>query len=102
MQSVFSWALKVARKCESKHWHACGADGRSDGRSVYGYVITEFSRMGSLPYFLPMVPLRRASRARAPLKSNSHRYQAAFSTLKLQVSLLRALFDYNSVLLSSW
>ena len=29
------------------HWYACGAD----GRSVYGHVITKFSRMGSLPHF---------------------------------------------------
>ena len=32
----------------SLHWYACGAD----GRSVYGHVITKFSRMGSLPHFL--------------------------------------------------
>ena len=31
------------------------AGGRSVGRSVYGHVITKFSRMGSLPHFLPMV-----------------------------------------------
>ena len=30
------------------HWYACGVD----GRSVYGHVITEFPRMGSLPHFL--------------------------------------------------
>ena len=35
------------------HWYACGADGRSGGRSLYGHVITKFSRMGSLPHFLP-------------------------------------------------
>ena len=29
MQSAPSWAPKVARRCESKHWYACGADGRS-------------------------------------------------------------------------
>ena len=34
MQSAFFWAPKVVRKCESKHWYACGADGRSLGRSV--------------------------------------------------------------------
>ena len=34
------------------HWYACGADGRSGGRSVYGHVITKFSRMGRLPHFL--------------------------------------------------
>ena len=33
------------------HWYACGADGRSGGRSVYGHVITKFSRMGCLPHF---------------------------------------------------
>ena len=33
-QSVFSWAPKVVRKCESKHWFSCGAEGRSLGRSV--------------------------------------------------------------------
>ena len=31
MQSAFSWAPKVARKSESKHWYACGADGRAAG-----------------------------------------------------------------------
>ena len=31
------------------------AVGRSVGRSLYGHVITKFSRMGSLPLFLPMV-----------------------------------------------
>ena len=46
------WTQKVARKCESKHWYACGADRRSGGRSVYGHVITKFSWMGGLPHFL--------------------------------------------------
>ena len=67
VQSAFSWAPKVARKCESKHWYACGADGRSGGRSVYGHVITKFSRMGSLPHFVTHGAPLRASRARAPL-----------------------------------
>ena len=31
VQSAFSWAPKVARKCESKHWYTCGADGRAAG-----------------------------------------------------------------------
>ena len=31
MQSAFSWAPKVARKCESKHWYACGANGWAAG-----------------------------------------------------------------------
>ena len=33
LQLVFSWAPKLARKCESKHWFPCGADGRSGVRS---------------------------------------------------------------------
>ena len=36
---------KLARKCEIKHWYACGTDGRRVGWSVYGHVIAEFSRM---------------------------------------------------------
>ena len=51
------------------HWYACGVDGRSGGRSVYGHVITKFSRMGSLPHFLTHGAPLRASRARAPLQS---------------------------------
>ena len=35
----------LARKCEIKHRYACGADGRKFGLSVYGHMITEFSRM---------------------------------------------------------
>ena len=38
-------APKLARKCEIKHWYACGADRRKVGWSVYGHVIAEFSRM---------------------------------------------------------
>ena len=42
--------------CKSKHWYACGADERSlwraGGQSVYGHVITKFSRMGRLLDFL--------------------------------------------------
>ena len=46
------------------HWYTCGADGRSlgraGGRAVYGHVITNFSRMGSILYFLTHVaPLAR-------------------------------------------
>ena len=53
MQSAFSWAPNVTRKCESKHWYACGADGRSVGRSLgrsVGHVITKFSGMGRFIY----------------------------------------------------
>ena len=49
VQSVFSWAPKVVRKCESKHWFSCGVDrqscGQAVGRSVNGDVITKFSGM---------------------------------------------------------
>ena len=64
MQLVFYWAPKLARKCKSKHWFPCGADGRS-----YGHVITKFSRMGRLPHFLSYgAPSTRALRARVELR----------------------------------
>ena len=44
-------------------------DGRAGGRSVYGHVITKFSRMGSLPHFFTHGAQLRSSRARAPLIS---------------------------------
>ena len=43
-------------------------DGRAGGRSVYGHVITKFSRMASLPHFFTHGAPLRSSRARAPLK----------------------------------
>ena len=50
MQLVFSWAPKLARKCESKHRFPCGSDGRTVVRSVYGHVVTKFSGMGRFPF----------------------------------------------------
>ena len=47
------------------HWYAFGVDGRSLGRSLYGNVITKFSRMGRLLHCFI------ASRPRAPLLSRS-------------------------------
>ena len=47
VQLVFSWAAKLARKCESKHWFPCVCGRTVGGRSVYGHVITKFSGMGS-------------------------------------------------------
>ena len=41
--------------------------GRVGGQSVYGHVITKFSRMGSLPHFFTHGAPLRASRTRAPL-----------------------------------
>ena len=45
-------------------------DGRAVGRSVYGHVITKFSRMGSLPHFFTHGAPLRALRAR-DLRYNS-------------------------------
>ena len=39
VQSVLSWAPKVVRKCESKHWFPCGADGRPLGVRSRDYQI---------------------------------------------------------------
>ena len=51
-QLIKTWVYNIrlqapilARKCEIKHWYACGADGRKVGWSVYGHVIAKFSRM---------------------------------------------------------
>ena len=52
--------------------HVVQTDGRSGGRSVYGHVITKFSRMGSIPHFLTHGAPLRASRARAPLWCTLH------------------------------
>ena len=42
MYNIRLQAPKLARKCEIKHWYACGADGQKGGWSVYGHVIAEF------------------------------------------------------------
>ena len=39
VQSVSSWAPEVVRKCESKHWFPCGADGPSLGVRSRDYQI---------------------------------------------------------------
>ena len=57
VQSAFSWAPKETRKCESKHWYACGADGRSVGRS------RDYQIFWDGYIYLTMVLRRRASRA---------------------------------------
>ena len=44
MYNIRLQAPKLARKCEIKHWYACGANGQKVGWSVYGHVIAEFSR----------------------------------------------------------
>ena len=49
VQYQFSCATKLARKCEIEHWFPCGADGRTEGRAVYGRVITKFSGMDRFP-----------------------------------------------------
>ena len=71
MQSVSSWApkWKVVRKCESKHWLSCGADGRRAGGSVYGHVITKFSGMGRFTKLWGYAHAR-ASRARGSSATN--------------------------------
>ena len=45
MYNIRLQAPKLARKCNIKHWYACGADEQKVGWSVYGHVIAEFSRM---------------------------------------------------------
>ena len=57
-----TWALKVVRKCEIKHWFPCGADGRSFGWSVYSHMIAKFSGMDR--FFYAWCYAARALRAR--------------------------------------
>ena len=84
MQLVFSWAPKLARKCESEHWFPCGAD----GRSAYGHVITKFSRMGRLPHFLSYgAPSARALRARAELRYKIKSIPVRISNVELMNTL---------------
>ena len=45
MYNIRLQAPKLARKCEIKHWYACGANGRKVGWLVYSHVIVEFSKM---------------------------------------------------------
>ena len=67
--------------------------GRAVGRSVYGHVITKFSRMGSLPHFLthgvPQAPFARQSSARnSSVKIWSNKFQMVMiSYSKLYASL---------------
>ena len=61
------------------HWYACATHGRSLGRSVYGHVITKFSRMGRLPHFLIHGAPLRASRARAPLKTTKRTLKNSYA-----------------------
>ena len=42
MYNIRLQAPKLARKCEIKHWYACGADVGKVGRSVYRHVIANF------------------------------------------------------------
>ena len=43
MYNIRLQAPKPAKRCEIKHWYACGADGRKVGRLVYGHVTAKFS-----------------------------------------------------------
>ena len=66
VQLVFSWAPKLARKWESKHWFPWGADGRTGVRSR-DYQI---HWVGRLPHFLSY-GAKREARAWAELRYNA-------------------------------
>ena len=87
MQSDFSWAPwapKVARKCAS--YIGIPVVRRTVGRSVYGHVITKFSRMGSLPHFLTHG---------APLKRHSQLNQLVLILLQCVQSSLSCSFSWR-------
>ena len=86
---------------EILRWYACGADGRSGGRSVYGHVITKFSRMGSLPHFVTHGAPLRASRARAPLLisprvSKLKRFHSRVDRNKVSIHLFWVRYGYRA------
>ena len=69
MQSAFSWAPKVARKCESKHWYACGADGRAAGGRAGGVRSRNFlGWVDLLTHGAPQARFARQSSAKNPME----------------------------------
>ena len=63
-------------------------DGRVGGRSVYGHVIIKFSRMGSLPHFLPKM-LRCARFAReSSAKSGSRSFSGIWVAIPVDLIIL--------------
>ena len=85
MQSVFSWAPKVARKCDSKHWYACDADGRrSFGIRSRDYQIFWDRKI----FFSPMVLRWRELRARE---------SSAIMIIVIFIAFIQAIiiFDYS-------
>ena len=56
----FLWAPKLARKCESKHWLPCGADGRSGARCTVTWLPNFLGWIDLLSYGAP--PTRGTSR----------------------------------------
>ena len=92
------------------HWYTCGADGRSGGLSVYGHVITNISRMGSLPHFLTHgAPLCVRSAINFWVIICSHVSQSSGITMtaakildtlfkKLQSSMVQYIYDLHYLL----
>ena len=75
----YSWAPKVVRKCESKHWLSCGADGRSaGGRCTVTWLPNLLGWVDLLSYGAPPTC---ALRARVEL-----RYKNLYLILKRNVS----------------
>ena len=84
----FLWAPKLARKCESKHWFPCGADGRSVARCTVTW----------LPNFLGWIDLL-SYRASPRTRGTSRRaWSSAIKSIK--TSLLHGVF--NSTSLRHW
>ena len=71
VQSASSRAPKVARKWESKHWYACGADGRSVGRSVGPSRDYQIFWDGQITLAMGLRPCARFARAWSSANINS-------------------------------
>ena len=81
------------------HWYAWVANGRSlgraGGRSVYGHVITKFSRMGRLLHFLTHgAPLARFARQSSTITASQMAKQMVTLRIKMHRSRVSDGFDH--------
>ena len=67
MHFVFSWAPKLARKCDSNHWFPCGVDGRPVGWYTVTWLPNFLGWVDLLSYEAP--PKRAGMELRSKLTS---------------------------------
>ena len=72
VQLVFSWAPKLAKKCESKHWFPCGADRRSVARCTVTWLPNFLEWVDLLSYGAPLWPPQHRARALSTELQRTH------------------------------